>query len=323
MIVFPKKNRFALLTVDTEGLPKRVSADHVKRLIWGQHKSGAAGIKEIIAIGKDFNARHVFFVDLCGAYSYLTELCEVVRWLDHAGQDVQLHAHPEALPPEFWELQGFSRWPACMNEYSDDARAEFVIQYFGGLIFKVTGKKIRAFRAGSFRWNSSVIRALKKADMPLSFNNSMRAYRTKNCTYSEPTNLPYIWSNGVIEVPITEKRIPPRPGKTDRWTSLTYPESTYFPFQEQNISFLSKLLGTGPHFLVLLLHSWSLLYWDENGHATYRDDRRLEGYRKLLARLTKDYDVITTQDFLDLYARGKIVPTHTVDVAKAELHSAP
>jgi hypothetical protein len=61
-----------------------------------------------------------------------------------------------------------------------------------------------------------------------------------------------------------------------------------------------------------------LLYWDEHGHATYRDDQRLEGYRKLLARVTKDYDVITTRDFQDLHARGKIKTTRTVDVSLAE-----
>ena len=71
-------------------------------------------------------------------------------------------------------------------------------------------------------------------------------------------------------------------------------------------------------FLVFLLHSWSLLYWDEKGHGVYLDDRRLEGYRKLLKRLAKDYDIITTVELLDLLATGKIAVTHTEDLAKAE-----
>jgi hypothetical protein len=29
------RERYALLTVDTEALPKRAAQDHVKRLIWG------------------------------------------------------------------------------------------------------------------------------------------------------------------------------------------------------------------------------------------------------------------------------------------------
>lgn len=40
--------------------------------------------------------------------------------------------------------------------------------------------------------------------------------------YSEPTNLPFLWSNGVIEVPMTEK-ILPKVGKDEWWARLTYP----------------------------------------------------------------------------------------------------
>jgi hypothetical protein len=65
-----------------------------------------------------------------------------------------------------------------------------------------------------------------------------------------------------------------------------------------------------------------LLYWDENAYGTYRDDQRLEGYRKLLKNLSRDYDIITTRDFLDLHARGKITTTHTVDLAMAEMKAA-
>jgi hypothetical protein len=151
----------------------------------------------------------------------------------------------------------------------------------------------------------------------LSFNNSMRAFRAGRCVFSEPTNFPYQWSNGVIEVPLSEKRISKR-GGGDLWASLTFPESSYFKFQPQGASFLSTLFGRRGGFSVFLLHSWSLLDRDENGHATYLDDRHLEEYRRLLARISKDYDVITTRDFLDLLARGKVAPTHTVDVERAE-----
>lgn len=314
-----KRNRYAMITVDTEALPKRAPKDHVNRLIWGEHIKGTAGIRELCSIGDEFGAKHVFFVDLCGAYSYLDEMRGVVGWLNDEGQDVQLHAHPEVLPEEFWNSNGLGSQPALMDEYREDARAEFVIRYFGGLISDITKKDILAFRAGSFRWNACSIRALKAAGIPLSFNNSMRAFRAGQCVFSEPTNFPYEWSNGVIEIPVTEKLIAPPPGGQEFWASLTYPESPYFPFQTERMSLLSSIFGGKPAFSVFLLHSWSLLSWDENGYAAYQDDRRLEGYRKLLARLTKDYDVITTRDFMDLYARGKFGPTHKVDLWKAEL----
>ena len=100
---------------------------------------------------------------------------------------------------------------------------------------------------------------------------------------------------------------------------MTYPESSYFRFDPWWGALLLNTLSDRPVFSVFLLHSWSLLHWDENGYGIYRDDQRLEGYRKLLARITKDYDVITTSDFLDLHARGRIALTHTVDLSRAEL----
>ena len=95
-------NKYALITVDTEALPNRAETDHVRRLIWGEHANGTAGVREISGIGNEFSAKHVFFVDMCGAYARRDEMEEVVRWLDHDGQDVEMHAHPEYLPETFW-----------------------------------------------------------------------------------------------------------------------------------------------------------------------------------------------------------------------------
>lgn len=313
------RNRYAILTVDTEALPKRAAQDHVKRLMWGEHETGRAGVGEMCAIGDEFGARHVFFVDLCGAYGALNESLGVVRWLNAAGQDVQLHTHPEYLPDTFWAEHGLARRPQYMNQYADDARAEFVIRHFGALIANETGKPILAHRAGSFRWNACTIRALKAAAIPLSFNNSMCAVHAGQCVFSEPTNLPFVWSNGVIEVPMTEKKILPKVGRDEWWARLTYPESPYFRFNPWWGKLLFNVFSGSPELSIFLLHSWSLLYWDDKGHAAYRDDQRLEGYRQLLSRLTKNYDVITCAEFLDLQARGKIQTMPPVDLALAEL----
>jgi len=313
------KSRYAILTVDTEALPKRAPADHVNRLIWGRHERGTAGVRQMCQIGDEFHAKHIFFVDLCGAHSYYDEVTEVIRWLDQEGQDVQLHAHPEYLPKDFWGQYGFNFRPRYMNQYIDDAKAEFVIKHFGKVISDITGKDILAFRAGSFRWNSSTMRALKAANVPLSFNNSMSARYQKQCVYSEPTNHPYVWSNGVIEVPVTERKILPIIGKEEWWARLQYPESSYFKFCPWWGSFLLNMFSGSPEFSVFLIHSWSLLHWDENGYAVYRDDQRLNRYRKLLKKLTKDYDIITSRDFLDLHEQGKITTTHTVNLAHAEI----
>jgi hypothetical protein len=313
------RNRYAMLTVDTEALPHRATQDHVKRLMWGQHERGRAGIAEMCSIGDEFGAKHVFFLDVCATHASLDEALEVARWLDAAGQDVQLHTHPEYLPEAFWAEHGLAPRPKWMNQYTDDARAEFVLRHFGGLISGVTGKPVLAHRAGSFRWNACTVRALKAAAIPLSFNNSMCALHAGQCVFSEPTNCPFLWSNGVIEIPMTEKKILPKVGKEEWWARLTYPESPYFRYNPWWGRLLLNAFSGRPEFSIFLLHSWSLLYRDENGHVVYRDEQRMDGYRKLLSRLAKDYDIITCAEFLDLHARGKISTPHTVDVDKAKI----
>lgn len=329
------KPRYAMLTVDTEALPKRAAKDHVKRLMWGEHPNGTAGIREMCSVTDEVGAKHVFFVDFCGAYTYRDEVVEVVRWLDQQGQDVQLHVHPEYLPADFWPPHGHKDRPRFLNQYPFD-KAEFTIKHFGKMVSDITGKPILGFRAGSFRWNADTIRALESENIPVSFNNSMHAYFIGQCVYSEPTNIPYTWSNGIIEVPVTERQFYPRVRKglwkiTDLfvrhlkirekfpdfgkewWRRLQFPAG----YGSSPSSILRPYAGNS--LLVLLMHSWSLLYWDKDGYGVYRDDRRLEDYRKLVQRLAKDYDIITTQDFLDLHARGKIESTHSVDLTLAEL----
>lgn len=316
MVNIGGKSRYALLTVDAEALPKRASQDHVKRLIWGTHDSGTAGIREMCSATDEINTKLVFFVDACAAYSKLSEVEAVVRWLDQAGHDVQLHTHSEYLPEEFWIEHGFEYRPRFLNQYAAD-KATFTIKYFGQFISDLTGKPLRAFRAGSFRWNAATVGALAEAGILLSFNNSMNAFLAGQCTFSEPTNQPYLWSNGVIEVPVTERKFFPLFGE-EWWGRFQFPVSNSFRNPPWRI--LRPYMGQGnSSCLVLLLHSWSLLYWDKNGYGVYRDDKRLEDFRKLVRRIAKDYDIITTEDFLALHARGKIATTHTVDLAAAEL----
>lgn len=314
------KNRYALLTVDTEALNNRAFENHVNLLVWGRHTNGSAGVAEICQIGSEFGVKHIFFTDFCGAYCYLEEMKDVVRWLVNQAQDVQLHTHPEALPGSFWFEQGLPCVPRFMDHYTDQSRAEFVLRHFSKLIADIIGKPILAHRAGSFRWNALTIRALQELNIPLSFNQSMRALDSGRGVHGEPDCLPYSWSNGVIEVPVTERWVPGVPGfRPDRWVSLTYPESPYFKFGSRPIPAWKHPFAPKPApVTVVLLHSWSLLERDEAGHAVYRDDRLLEGYRKFLRRLVKDCEVITTAEFLELHAQGKIDISRTVNLEQVE-----
>ena len=311
------RNRYALFTVDTEALPKRAVSDHVKRLIWGEHDNGTAGVREMCAIGDEYGAKHIFFVDMCGAYAERDKIREVMVWLDEAGHDVQLHVHPEYLPNNFWQGTGFKVEPRYLNAYTNHAKEEFLLSHFRDEITAVTGKPVLAFRAGSFRWNATTLRTLAKLNIPLSFSNTIAAKNIGQCPYSVPTNLPFQWSNGIIEIPVTEKNILPKVGKA-LWARFQYPLSRFVKYRPWWTSFLPYSVSCRDRFLVCLVHSWSLLHWDENGYGTYRDDARLEGYRKLVKQVSKDFDVVTSSELLDLISQKKILPTHVENVDRAE-----
>lgn len=311
-------NRYAVLTVDTEALSNRAADDHVRRLMLGEFPNGTAGVREIAAIGNEVGAKHVFFMDLCGAYDRREEIYDVIRWLDADGQDVQLHAHPEYLPKSFWPPTGFTYKPEYMNAYRDEAKTRFVLEHFGKEIAGVTGKPVRAFRAGSFRWNTNTLRAMQELGIRLAFNNSTQAIYNKQSKFSLRTNRPFRWSNGVIEIPVTEKNILPRVGKA-LWARFQFPLSVYVRYRPWWASFVPYSVSPHDGFLVCLVHCWSLLYRDEKGYAEYRDDKRIEGYRKLVRQLSRDYDIVTTGELLELCESGKIDLSHVEDIKNVEL----
>lgn len=311
------KARYALLTVDTEALPNRASEDHVNRLILGIHGNHRAGVLEMGAIAREFNAAMIFFLDLCGSWERMDELKGVAQSLMKAGQDLQLHAHPEYLPESFWQEHKLNKRPFYLNRYPQ-ARADYILTILHDKLAEISGEKPIAFRAGSFRWNASTLKVLKKLGILFSFNNSMGAVCQKQCPFSRPSNEIYQWSNGVVEIPVSEKQIfsfldPPW------WARLQYPQSPYFRHRERMFSWLP---GSTPPTLnpaVFLIHSWSFLRRNKAGHEVYANDRAMNGFRAFLRKLTLDYDVITSRDLPDLLARGELRASHVEDVEKAAI----
>ena len=167
-------NRYLIITNDTEALPNRATEDHVRRLMWGEHENGTAGVREMADIAREFHGKITFFVDICGALDRKDEVLEVARWLNDNGQDVELHLHPEYLPETFWKSRGLQNNPRWLNQYleSDRDRLRLLIKTFGGELERVLGRKLNAYRAGSFRWNSLTPEVLRECGIPLAFNNT-------------------------------------------------------------------------------------------------------------------------------------------------------
>lgn len=136
-------NRYLLITNDTEALPNRATEDHVRRLMWGEHDNGVAGVREMTSIVKEFNGKITFFIDMCGALDRKTEVLDVARWLDENGQDVELHLHPEYLPQDYWSNLGFRSKPVWINQYEevDRDRLRHLIKTFSENLKRLSVEK--------------------------------------------------------------------------------------------------------------------------------------------------------------------------------------
>ena len=309
------KNKYLLLTNDTEALPNRAKDNHVKRLMWGEHENGTAGVREMTSVVKEFNGKITYFVDICGAMDRKAEVLEVAKWLNDNGQDVELHLHPEYLPDEFWEGTGYRLNPRFMNLYEevDKDKLRFLLKTCAGELENVIGRKINAYRAGSFRWNSLTLELLKELDIPMAFNNTQASVALGQCPYASSMQRPFRWSNGIIEVPVTEKNF--FPNLNDNWwVRYQYPLCSLVRYRTGLGSIIPYSVSAKDDFLVCLMHSWSFLYRDDDGYEYYKDDHRKEDFRKMLRKMSRDFDIIDSRDLKELIDSGKITVDHTEDI---------
>ena len=302
---------YLMLTVDTEALPNRAIDNHVDRQMLGIHENGTAGVKDMASITSEFGGSMVFFIDICGALNEKNKVLEIARWLEQHGQDVELHLHPEYLPKEYWN--NIELTSNGILYYSD--KEFFLLKTFSDELANAIGRKILAFRAGSFRWNSVTLETLKKLDIPMSFNNTQAAMALGQCPYSSPMQRPFKWSNGIIEVPVTEKNFFPK-FSDNWWVRFQYPLCSLVRYRPRWCSFIPYSISPKDNFVVCLMHSWSFLYRDENGIEYYKDDKRMEGFRRMLKSMSKDFDIIDSKNLLDLINTGKIDISHTEDISK-------
>ena len=230
---------YLMLTVDTEALPNRAIDNHVDRLMLGIHENGTAGVKDMASITSEFGGSMVFFIDICGALNEKNKVLEIARWLEQHGQDVELHLHPEYLPKEYWKDTPYEWKPKLLNVYEEknSDKEFFLLKTFSDELANAIGRKILAFRAGSFRWNSVTLETLKKLDIPMSFNNTQAAMALGQCPYSSPMQRPFKWSNGIIEVPVTEKNFFTK-FSDNWWVRFQYPLCSLVRYRPSWCSFI-------------------------------------------------------------------------------------
>lgn len=196
------------LTVDTELWPRvAVLTDAairraVDRDIYGRTARGEYGIAHQVRTLNEFGLRAVFMVEALSAGAVGADvLREIVGVIRDAGQEVQLHVHPEWLKRvgggDLPEFAG-----AGMKDYTRAQQSAMIARSLANLA--VAGAdNVQAFRAGGYGANLDTLRAL--AENGVMFDTSYnRAWLGVTCDIQCPRPLHQAARlGGVVEVPVS------------------------------------------------------------------------------------------------------------------------
>jgi SAM-dependent methyltransferase len=275
-----------LISVDVEALPGRAPGDLVDRLMLGRTGGGEYGVKRLCDIFADYGVRATFFVDYASCERHGDKpVYAVAELLRDRGHDVQLHIHPEHLVRD--KTQDIGRgdhgWvsdPLVIPSLSklSFGTARSVIDYCMRKYKDNLGEAPEILRPGALQIAAPAVLAAQTC--------GLRAMSTAYASYYPKlprgfdTNGVLRWESGLLEFPV-DLGIDP------------LNERTTAPLRLQ-----SPLVFKRRPMLSLILHSWSLLYRDEqSGHHVRYEESYEQNLRRVLATLRDEGgDFMTHRD---------------------------
>lgn len=174
------------------------------RYVYGHSRHGDYALPKTLEILDRHGLRGVFFVEpLFSARFGASYLERIVRLIDDAGQEVQLHLHPEwtdEIRPAI--LANISRKRQHLTYYSLDEQTA-LIHYAKSLLESALGKPVSAFRSGSYAINEDTFQALASNGIAIDSSiNRCYAISAPKLVREHGATAP-IAVNGVISYPVT------------------------------------------------------------------------------------------------------------------------
>jgi hypothetical protein len=304
-----RPRRRLIITIDVEALPRRAPSDHVDRLIWGRFGGSELGIGRMMSIANRYNRPLTFFADLCEMPLYPGAFEEVAKAILAEGHDLQLHAHPDILASEFWTARKVTRAASSLSSFGRE-QASALFAFLTDSAVRLGQSRPVAFRGGAFRYNEAILAAMADYGVALGFNYKVKSTHQANNSANLPT---FRWSNGITEFPM----------------SLLECNGYLRAFEFSSTSAVNfgDLAGVQTYMnryfadfgidavLVMLMHSWSLLYLaQETGYFEHRNDALAQQFDDFLAGLPSDVEVITAADAARLIEKGSFRPALERDV---------
>lgn len=174
------------------------------RYVYGHSKHGDYALPKTLEILNRHGLRGVFFVEpLFSARFGGRYLEQIVRLIDDAGQEVQLHLHPEwtdEISPAI--IQNVSAKRQHLTYYTLDEQT-VLIQHAKNLLENALGKPITAFRAGSYAINEDTFLALTSNGITVDSSiNHCYAISAPELVRKHGATAPFT-VNGVVTYPVT------------------------------------------------------------------------------------------------------------------------
>ena len=168
----------------------------------GKTPSGSYGVPFQLEVFRRYGLRATYFVEpFFSRVAGRQHLARMVDLIQKAGQEVQLHVHPEwirlARPPgPCPEVR------LLLREHSEDDQAS-IIRFAAEVLHDAGAKDLTAFRAGSYGANRATLRALAKNDIRIDTSVNL-PHLGGTCDIRTPTPVlqPTV-IEGVREIPIT------------------------------------------------------------------------------------------------------------------------
>jgi peptidoglycan/xylan/chitin deacetylase (PgdA/CDA1 family) len=291
-------------TIDTEVYPLlrdwRNDALHgdMQRDIYGETNSGPVGLRFQLETFNKYGLKAVFFIESLFASAIGIEpLRDIVRKVQEAGHEVQLHLHPEWLA---WTDQPClePRGRETINLYSREEQSQLVAQGLQNL--RSAGVvRVTAFRAGDYAANRDTLQALRVNG--LTYDTSL------NCCYD--ASLPDLTAerratqplrvDGIWEVPVTYWRTPPLGCRHAQLVSSSVAELTAALWHAKREHWAS---------MVIVSHSFELLRKRRKRPADPRADAVVvRRFVRLCQFLDKHRNMFETTGFNDWHLRDERV----------------
>jgi len=254
------------------------------RYIYGTTSSGNYGLPYQLSRLADHGLRGVFFVEpLFSSRFGLEPLCEIVELIQDAGQDVELHLHPEWVTESREQLlPNVERKHAFLHSYTREEQTKLIA--VGAKMLRDAGaQKINAFRAGSFGLNRHSLFALADNDIFVdSSYNGATGGQHSGVLPGTVMTVPVV-CDGVAEYPITVYH----DGRKLRHAQLTACSSSEME------GLLWQALEQGRQSFVLVSHRFELL----NVAKTRADPVVIKRFDALCRFLDRNRDCFRTVGF--------------------------